>query len=291
MTQSDELNNYRFFNTLRYGDFLIIESYRLEETLAVIDRYKVSKVYLSRFHGYEHADLKPLLSFSFIEAIEVQKNGSARGEIDLTGIEQFHNLTHLRVDQKTSLNFSHFPKLEHLNTTWHKKLFDLHACQQLKELYLWHFNPPEKDFSWFPTLTSLEHLEINWTSVHSFNNFKPQPRLKKLSLDYASRLTDCGGIEVLANSLEILILGGCKSLNGRETLTHLRQLKKLGIMNCKALPDVKFAQHIPSLKTLRLHLTNIEDGDLAPLEGIENVFLHNKKHYSYELVKNRLIKK
>lgn len=109
--------------------------------------------------------------------------------------------------------------------------------------------------------------------------------LKSLRLGNLKRLRSLSAIEQLTN-LESLEMHACPLVRSIDQVSHLRQLKKLYLIDDGKIESLAPLSKISGLEEVLFYeSTNILDGDLSPLTHQRNllkVSFQNRRHYSHK---------
>lgn len=225
-------------------------------------------LYVNQLLGFAEND------FEFLKDIPNLRQLWAIGSwSDDSGVSVCSNLQYLNLDVSADnkLDYSQFEDLRGLCTYGSRKpLNSFLRCPELKDLAVYNFQ------------------------LEDFVEFSRLPKLVKLSIGPSRKLTSLKGLEVLANTLESLVLGPCSSLSNFELETPLTKLSEVEIYGVRKMNKLDFVANMPSLSDLkidkcgeiesleplrnsqsikRLHLieTKVLDGDMSVLDTLTNV--------------------
>jgi hypothetical protein len=101
-----------------------------------------------------------------------------------------------------------------------------------------------------------------------------------------SKLVSVADLIEVKDTLEVLILDGCKKVRDHAELGELIGLRKLILGDCGQLPSLQFIARLKDLEFLSFVGTKVLDGDLTPClrhPNLKYVGFDNKKHYSHKL--------
>ena len=163
--------------------------------------------------------------------------------------EDFAQITELRINTATILNFSSKPVIQYPSIADTKLL---KKFTNLRELEFNHvFRPKEKIPKWMKLLARLGIITLE---DKSFLDLKPLENLTHLRLLYLS-YSEVKNIEPLANlvNLQTLYLDGTQ-VSDLEPLKNLKNLKYLNLGNCKNITEgqIKDLENtLPELEIIR----------------------------------------
>lgn len=284
-------DGFQYIKTL-HDSFLIIETDRLNQIIDHIYQNNIDSIFISRWHGYRLNDLKPFLDMSFIKKIEFMEGlDDADGhfyenQISIEGIENFHNLTHLRLDYcNVPVDFCQFPCLESLRIVWNSKMRNLEDARNLRFLYIEHHKSKKKDLQDIPCFENLEELSLTFSNAITLEGLKHYPHLKKLELEYCMKLVEIKDILAVKGSLESLRISFAKRIKDYEVVADLPLLKTFGFSNCGEIKDLYFLNKMRNLINFMFVSTNVINGDLSPLLDKRFNFIgsFDKRHYSHKM--------
>ena len=276
------MSNFNFVKNGNWGDYLLIESDRLTETLNYIKENQVKNVELNLYHGYKLKDISFLTELkTHIEGLNV-----IQGDIDLTGIEELSNLRMLNIadERNLSIDFSTFKFLERCSILWNKNLRALSACKKLRELLIKKINlKDEGAVEQLKGLESIEKLTLIQSKFVNIDYIEFFPRLKEFEIYYSITLKNIKGLKFCQETLEKLVFDHCNNIDDYNAISLLKKIKYLGINDAGKMPSLNFIKDLTGLKHLSFVGTNVLDGDMTYCIGIDYVGFDNKKHYSHKL--------
>lgn len=278
---------FKFENMLSDGNFLVIDTaIPTDKTINFINQNNIENIYINRSLGYNLLNIKPFSNLSGIKKLIV-----VGGEMNLQGIERFKGLEFLQCscDITTEIDLSKFENLKELRITWFKQLKKLESLKKLEVLSLRNFKGSVEIIQ---ELTSLQKLELPQSYVLKDLDFvKPLLKLKYFLISYGKVLQDISGLIDLSNTLEVLEITNCKKIKYEGLFLKMKNLCKIMLTSSADLPNLSFISSLENLKFFSFVNTNVIDGDLTMLEGLEYVGFLNKRHYTHKKVDGKLVKK
>jgi hypothetical protein len=246
------MGDFRFSKNGTWGDFLVVESDKLSETIKYILENNIKNIELNYYNGYK---LKNVLFLKEVRNV-VEGLLVVDSNIELKGIEELSNLKRLNLSDELnySIDLSLFPQLEKCSLLWHKHYFNLNKCLLLRELLIKKIKINKRYNDLFSGLTSLEKLTFIQSSLENLDFLSNFKFLNTLEIYYSPSLKGINGLLYCKSSLQKLILDHCKNIENYEVLSELGLLEFLGINDSKELTDLKF---IPKLKELKHKSLNI----------------------------------
>lgn len=279
------MTKFNYFDQLKEGKFLLVESNRIEETLSFIKDNKIDSIYLGDFWGYNNDNIEPILNLKGIKRFQYQESLK---EVSMKGLESFNELEYLRIDGEHKIDLSAFPNLKFLNFKWSSKYKNLDKCKYLEEINLWNFNTKEKDFNNFPYFPKLKKLRFFWGNATSLKGLEISNSVSELEIHNFFKLNDITKSKEYL-SLKLLRFDTCKKIVNHSAVSVLTQLEKLFFSTAGSIESLDFLKSMTNLKWFGFYDTNILDGDLTILDQDKFEFLgfNNKRHYNrkYENLK------
>ena len=269
---------FDYFNQNQDGNFLLIQSDRLEETIEFIQENRIDSIYVGDHWGYHLDNIKPLLRLKGIKRFQYQESFS---KCSMEGLEKFTDLEYLRIDGTHKLDLSAFSKLKYLNFKWSNNFINLDKCRNIEKIDLWNFNTNEKDFSNFPFFPILKGLRCYWSNATTLDSLELPSTIKELEFHLCSKLVHIDKIVSFKN-LELLKFETCKKIKNHEIVEHLNKLSKLFFSDCGKIDNLEFIKKMYELSSFGFFGTNILSGDLSPLDDqrFEFIGFDNKRHYN-----------
>jgi hypothetical protein len=237
---------------------------------------KIEGVFISKAHGYKLNDLRFLRDYPFISRVIV----TYAPNICVSDLSFLPALRSITIGQnRESIDFSVFPKLEELSIDWHPKIKFPKINKTLKFLSLSNYKPKSKDLTELPDFVNIENLQIIRSPINSLTGLGRFKKLKALELAYFSKLNSIADLD--AYSVEELMFEVCRKISDHEHVLNFPKLWKLRFSNCGKLSTLKFLDRMPKLRWLSFVDTDVLDGDMTPCFRLEYAGTLNKKHYSH----------
>lgn len=174
--------------------------------------------------------LEPLKDINFLNDCSFLKelNISTLHEHKFDFLEKLKELSRLSINTwgENLVDLSHQLNLESLTIEWRNKVTGLENCHKLIRICLIDY----KEVDLFPIkrLTNLKELVIKTSSIKTLD-----------------------GVEGL-KSLELILLGNCKSLKSIKLLNSLKKLRKIDVDTCPGITDYDSLIDVPSLEKINI---------------------------------------
>jgi hypothetical protein len=274
------METFNFIENGKWGQYLLVDSGKLDETIKYIKEKKIKNVELNYYRGYKLKNIDFLNELAdIIEGLNVIDS-----DVDLKGLENLKKLKMLNIsdEQDYPIDFSNFRELEKCSVLWHKNLTGLSSCVNLSELLIKKVKITKDSAEiMFEGLNRMKILTFIQSKFDNLEYLKYFPRLEELNIYYSSSLTDISGLRYIKDSLKKLLLEHCKNINNYNVISHLYNIQYLGLNNLKSILTLSFIAGLRKLKHLSFVETNVLDGDLSYCVGIQYVGFNYKKHYSH----------
>jgi hypothetical protein len=279
MLHQYEKDGLRFSHSDELGDFLIVESTKLPQTLEYIRTQGATQLYLNWQLGFMLKNLRFLHGVEhLITGLEIVVE-----QIDLEGLERCVNLHTLLFSDELAqpIAFECFSKLAYCSIHWNKQYSHATFPPSLTELHIWVYQPQvgfnEASLHNLRQVTKLHLIQSTGEDLSLLHSCGP---LTHLAIAYGRALTDISALAAHANTLRRVDLNKCKKISDFSVLGQLSKLQWLNLCDCKSIPSVSFAKQLPELDHFVFYGTVVEDGDLFFLKGLKQVAFTNKPHYS-----------
>jgi hypothetical protein len=181
--------------------------------------------------------------------------------------------------------FDDIPEEYFINIDYKNNKLDMDFFQNKKYIILWYYKCKDNDFINFPIHNKLDYLELNWANNKSFRGIENIKGIKRLEVQYCTKLENDFGLSALSESIEWLHINQSKKFKISKELFSLKNLKILCLNDCGTIDDLEFISNFPNLIDFRFVNTSILDGNLKPLiehpQIISTGFL-DKRHYNYK---------
>ncbi|EJV59047.1 hypothetical protein [Bacillus cereus] len=260
------------------GETVLVSQESLSECIEYINKFNVESLQISDMY-YE------LEEISFLEECKNIKYLSLNSSYlkDVSSIYKLENLRSLSVnDSNYTLELNRLTTLEELYMYCDKKVTGWQELVNLKSLYLWKYNPQNKDLKGLDRLRNLEILSITQSKITSLRGIKSLEKLKTVKLNYLRTLINIDDLKYTNNDLCYLEIEACKKIEDFNAIEYLTSLETLNLFNCGQIRTIKFIQMLNNLKQFSFGGSNVIDGDISFCEGIEYVSFTDKKHYSHK---------
>ena len=277
---SDKMKEIERFHVVDIGNghkVLTIRSDYIDKCMEYYNQHEdIDGIYISRILGYKLPDITFFQQHKYIKGISI----SDSNKIDLSGIENLKELEYIFISDNTQpIDYSVFPKLEQIGSTWHPKVIISEKCRKLKYLCLWHYKPKSKDLTELPNLPNLEFLGIIQSPIESTKGIENFKKLKQIDLAYQPKLTTLYGIENLP--IEIAEVQNCKHLRNLDHFRTVKTLRKLICFKCGAVQSINFIRDLKSLNHFAFLDMDVLDGDMSPCLSVRYMAFTNKKHFTH----------
>lgn len=208
-----------------------------------------------------------------------------QGKINLEKVYQFKQLLSIEWDyvQNLQIDYSKFPLLEELQTTW-SKYIQYKDAKNIKFLSIRSYNNANI-LQEFPE--NVELIELYRGKLKSLKGIETAIKLRWLKLEYFPNLEDLESI-IKLNNLNFISLNNCGKTIDLEFLSEIKSLQGIYLTGFKEIQSLKPLKNLPILSSVTLdNGTKILDGDKDILKqkngGISHLF-------NYTSVTQRLYK-
>jgi len=147
----------------------------------------------------------------------------------------------------------------------------------LKNLFLTHYR--KKDLTGVSHSPVLNNLVVAKSSIKTLEGIQEPPKMQCVHLLDNRSLADIGALRMVKRTLKKLQIRNCPKITDFSVIGELEHLEHLELAGSNELPDLRFLQTMPNLKTLIL-LMNVKDGDITPCQKLSYVYLQNRRHYN-----------
>lgn len=263
----------------------IVSGYRMvhystEDASNIINLFKhqlIDGVHIHTDGGFTEKSLDCLYALEGLKAVNIQR----LPDLELNVLENIPQLEFLGIDEtKNTLHFDRLKNLKLLSISWHKNLFKNAELSNLASLSLWKYKSKANDLTDFPKFNLLQELELVQSTITSLNGISNFQKLNKIGLHYLSKLERLGPLNLPA--LKTFRSDHCKKKIDHEQLGTCLNLEDLKLHRSGSIKSVQFIKNLRKLKSFRFMDTDILDGDLTPLLGLDDVYFTEKKHFSHK---------
>ena len=274
------IEGFKAYSNLDGTKSIIIDSDYIHECMQIYFEYDLHGVAITTSHNYKLQNVDFLSEYTNIKRLSVSD-----GIKDISAIHKLSNLEDLIISgENIKIDFQFFPNIKKINMQWSSKLINLEKCKSLESLAIYGgYNPKSKDLSDISNIHWLKKLEINSSTITSFEKSENFDRLEKLEFNYCSKLENISGFENSKSTLKSLLFGNCKSIKNHESVAVFDNLNILGFNECGTIKSLKFIKKMKSLNSFRFMRTDVADGDITPCIGLDYVSFTNKKHFTHKM--------
>jgi len=199
-----------------------IESGRLAECIAEIQRTRVKQVFGSPCHGLAETNLDFLVQLPWLEGVWFW-------DVALNDVDGLYALPHLRRfgvhPKRPPIQFDRFRAMEHAVIELRPKDSGLDRLASLRFLSLWRYKA--KDCASLPLPPSLTELQLHWASVESLADLPALPELRRLEIHRCRNLHSLGSLSEKFPKLEHLVVDACGRVSKHEGARAIEGLVKL----------------------------------------------------------------
>ncbi|MET7017422.1 hypothetical protein [Bacillus mycoides] len=260
------------------GETVLVSQKNLGECIEYINRFNISGVQLSDMY-YELEDINFLNECENITHLMLDN-------MFLKDVSSVYNLKNLKdlaiVDSNYVLELDRVKNLENLSMYCDKKITGLQEVCTLKSLFLWKYNPKNRDLKELEKLRDLEYLKITQSRIDSLSGIESFRNLKSLQLYYLRTLKSLEYLKYTSGKLTNLEVEMCKNIEAFCSIGYLESLEVLRLLDCGDIPTIDFIRNFKKLNCFSFVGSTVVDGDLSFCEGIETVSFTDKKHYSHK---------
>ena len=149
-------------------------------------------------------------------------------------------------------DFTKIQNLKQLQVPYNKKNKSIFQLSDLLRLSLSEYN--EKDLQKLSTFKNLQDLSIEFSTFNSMNGIEELSCLRKVTLDYCLRLKDISSLSKLRELKELYIIDCNKIEQVEKTLGELNALEKLALRKFEtkggSLQNLDFVKRMQSLQEM-----------------------------------------
>ncbi len=272
--------NQEHVTLTRWGDHSIAaySTTFADEISTMLRDGRIAGVAIAPWDGFTKNDEDKLYLFRAARIVVLQN----LPDFLFTSLVDFDQLEELSFGAtKCSLDASRFPRLRRVSGEWHKNLFKNANGVDWESLRIWKYSSRSGDLSDLPLLPRLRELEVTQAPIGSLRGIERYPALNQLGLFHLNKITSLGGIEKLP--IEKFSAENCKALSDYVALGVCNEIRELKIHRCGDIASLSFVKHLKKLTSLRFMNTNVRDGDLSFLKGIQDLMFTQKRHFSHTL--------
>jgi Leucine-rich repeat (LRR) protein len=270
--------NFKIRKHLLWGKIIVLKSGHIEEGLRYAEKKDIRIVELDHEEGFSDKNADFLIGLDFVEGVVV--SASLR---NMDWLAMKKNLRLLYVDSTVGnrLDLSDQTDLEMLYLMrCPQQVNGFGACLKLKHLTLGSYKPTGQDLADLPVLPQLQKLELHKSGITDLKGLDKLPQLMQLLGEGLPQLQTLDGIGEAVN-LQTLELRNCKRVTSLDALQQVPLLARVKLPNCGQTPNLRFIKNIPHLRFFTFVDTNVLDGDMAPLVGVDYIGYSDKRHFSH----------
>ena len=259
-------------------------------TLNLTDYIKCNQKVIELFNSYDIRAVNIWGTISDCGLEEIDKRIQylhfidKQAKINLDKLYNFKNLLKIVWDytQNLKIDYSQFPLLEELHTTWNKHI-SYKAAHNLKFLFLRSYN---SDVLIQDLPQNIEILELHRGKLKNLHGIQSAKRVRWLEIQYFPNLESLDGIDQL-NDLKFISLHNCGKKINIEYLSNIESLEAIRLLGFNEIETLKPLQKLPNLKSLIVDSgCKILDGDKSLLNLKGDV----SHLYNYKSINQRLYK-
>jgi len=275
-------NKLKFFDDVN-ENFFYLNSSNISDDIKYVKENNILNIAINKYKGFTSEDFSLLSDLAHIKKLSLEpcdvKNAS-----DV--LPYFVDLEYLHIGiDNVMVNFSNLKRLKYLYFDYHKDLKGLNNLTNLEVLHVYKANKfffKEDLFKCFKKLRRLEIVQSK--DLDNLSCFTKLSELKELEFHYCRTLIDLNYVtDNLKKTLEILKIGNCKNIINYNSITKLKKLKWLAVVDSFIFNSANFVKELPELNTLVvLGKSYFKDGDLSILKEkkLSHVGIDNKRHYN-----------
>lgn len=146
----------------------------------------------------------------------------------------------------------------------------------------WTQDKQAKNFLSLECTDFLKEATLIQCSITSLDGIDKFFDMQSVHLYYLRSLSDISTLEKCANSLRALTIESCPRVTDFSVLYTLNKLEHLNLMGSNVLPDLKFLEHMPNMKTFVWSMP-VADCDLSPCLRLPYAsYTRGKRGYNYK---------
>lgn len=275
-----QVDGFKVYQNLDGTKSIIVDSEKIEQCMDCYYKNNLDGVSVTNSHGYNLKDVNFLSKYTDIKMLSISET-----ILDIKGMYSLSNLERLIISgKKRKIDFNFFPNLNKLTLDWSDSLINLDQCKSLENLAIYSgYNPKTKDLNDISNIHWLKKLEINNSTITSFEGSEKFNSLVELEFNYCTKLEDICGFEKSKKRLKSLLFNHCKSIKNHECVAGFDNLNILAFNNSGTIKSLNFIKKMSSLSSFRFVGTDVLDGDITPCIGLSYVSFTNKKHFTHKM--------
>lgn len=249
-------DGFKFQDSAEYPDDLMLETSRLDECLAYLEKNRCRAV--SLYYPFLGDDSAFLERYPWLEQVSIN-TGRHIANVDVVNLLPRLKNAFLR---EMGFCFTN-PNTEKLMFTWTRKSAVDPGCTRLKSIAVNACKDPAALFDSFSRLGSLESVRLVKAVMEELPDTVRHPTLRSLGIYYSSALKKIDGIAALGESLHELCIEGCPGIADYAPIGSLSELRSLKILKCRKMDSLAFLQGMKKMREIRLLGTKVLDHDYS----------------------------
>lgn len=178
------------------------------------------------------------------------------------------------------IDYSKIKGLIDLHVTVTKGTKEYNKVETLKSLSISSFTDERRDISHLFCSEQIDTLSMVQCGIKSLQGIDISKKMQCVYLHYNRSLENISALRGVKDTLRTLYLENCPKVIDFSVLCELENMECLELVGKNSLPDLKFIDSMPRLKTLTLGM-KVLDGDLSACDRLHYVYLlNNYKHYN-----------
>lgn len=229
------------------------------------------------------ASLGFLRSAEFVKGLDVVDTDGR----DLSVISSMPWLESLRVGSSGKpLDLSTLSHLVDINIGWSTGLKWPSLMVRVERLHLNKVVSKDRSLRILPPIPNLKCLGITQGNLESMDGIDRYPALSELDIAYLPKLRSVCSVTIL-NCLECLAIEACPNVDDVSCIRSIASLRSVRLSRIATLESIGFVRGMPNLKSFTFVGTDVRDGDMRPLIGLDYVAFTDKRHFSDKLSRIR----
>ena len=270
--------------TIESGEFgprMVMHTAWSNEALVAAKENQIKELELNHAKGWRRTELL------FLRDLEDRLRSFSILDFNIDDISPVNCLSQLRVLRintycNTRIDFNLFPHLRYCYLEWRAKASSVFEHAGIEKLFINKY--PKRDFDAFSAMSGLRELSLTSSKLETCAGIEYLAKLSFLGIYFARKLRTIDGIQNL-KMLTKLEINNCPSLHDISLVGELLKLEHLALCTNQKIDTIKSLRNLKNLETFLFYeSTNIEDGDLSPLEELPNlktVAFQERSHYTH----------
>lgn len=254
----------------------------LEEHIELVNQENIEKAFIFA------DDLRFLHRCRGLKYLTIVPSNAAGPEFDFTPLYHYQGILSLSCrnqygekDQFNSdIDFSNISELIDLQLAANKRTLNFNKLKYLQSLYISHFKSADHDISDLFSAEELDTLTIVHSNIRNLKGIDISTKLQCLYLHYNRSLIDISEIVKAKNTVRLLRIENCSSIEDYSCIGELNNLELLELTGSSTLPNLDFIKGLKNLKTFLFNM-NIINGDLMPcLQLSYAASIKDRRHFN-----------